>query len=70
MSNASGSSMKFDAGDIKKVLDKWKLIPTNSSYKFYTWIEVPDGNESSKHIAHAANRKGRYYAIPIEKIEL
>lgn len=70
ISNASGSSLKFNSADIKNVLEKWKLFPTNSSYKFYTWIEVPDGNESSKHIAHAANKKGRYYEIPIEKLEL
>ncbi|WP_347160165.1 primase-helicase family protein [Pontibacter chitinilyticus] len=70
MSNASGSSVRFNPSDIKKVLDKWKLTPTNSSYKFYTWIEVPDGSEGSKHVAHAANKKGRYYEIPIEKLEL
>lgn len=36
ISNASGSSLRSSSGDIKNVLEKWKLSPTNSSYKFYT----------------------------------
>ena len=67
-SYASGSSVKFNLVDIKKVLEKWKLISYNSSYKFYSWIEVSDGYESSNHVANAANKKGRYFEIPIVKL--
>lgn len=67
---ATGSSFKINNLEIKNVLNKWKLTPVNSSYKFYTWIEIPDGKESSKHVAHAASYKGRYYEIPIDKLGL
>jgi hypothetical protein len=71
MATASGGRVSFNSSDITRILrKKWNLTPINSSYKFYTWIEVPDGNEKSKHILHAANEKGRYYIIPIDKLEL
>ncbi|GAB3537261.1 hypothetical protein GCM10027443_29930 [Pontibacter brevis] len=43
LSGASGSSLKFNSGDIKNVLEKWKLTPSNSSYKFWLWSRMYDG---------------------------
>ncbi|AKD03715.1 hypothetical protein POKO110462_02165 [Pontibacter korlensis] len=68
----AGGSVRHNQVEVRRIVsEKWGLTPfTNSSYKYYTWIEVPDGDVQSKLVAHGTNCKGRYYVVPIEKLEL
>ncbi|GGK72038.1 primase-helicase family protein [Rufibacter glacialis] len=69
MTLANGKKSVYSITDIKKIIcDKWGLESTNSTYKVYKWIEIPDGNENTKMALSYTNKKGRFFLIPLEKL--
>ncbi|WP_148041418.1 primase-helicase family protein [Rufibacter immobilis] len=67
---ANGRKAIYGISEIRKVIcEKWGLQPVNSSYKVYKWVEVPDGNANTKMTLSVNAKKGRFYLIPLEKLE-